>query len=588
MPWNNPNQTIKKRMEQAESYDNALSIFTPDLLDKIRDDYCKDEKNNVMKEVLESDRLWKFIWGAKHNGKTTTYCVIETIYKMLHNKNRISIYCRNFYKHIKNTLEPTFTQALLILKNIWGVDLTKNWEIRADGCYFYNGRDEIPQRVYFENFEKIQAFQGLAVENPAFYFFELVIDEIIEDPDNKTFKTEEQEEEFYKAQWDSIPMLLQATIYRNVPPDNENICIKITFNGFTTNHWVFSEFINTVQTGSDEELSEFEQYKYLMRDDPTAMEGQGFITVMLSVLFKNDKYITDKQQTYYKWLEKNNKRKWTITVLGWPYWIDPEAKAGFFMQKYLFNDDGTPRQFLWERNINDDIKAGLIEQIVDGCDVGYNDQTSWVRIALDIWGNEIVIAGIPEILNEKFKKQMKTQRNILTKANAEALIEYMKASDEQLQIYKDLHNTTITSKFQDRYTPMVACDNYLFVDWINNMAKEYEMVALQGARHDAHKSSITGSPEYFGIENRQIYHNKLYEKRKIWFTQEAMIVHEYLMQQFKQPNERIRDEKYNRKIYNLINALELAESLIYKDQQINQETTRQPKWYNATNEKNEI
>jgi hypothetical protein len=77
----------------------------------------------------------------------------------------------------------------------------------------------------------------------------------------------------------------------------------------------------------------------------------------------------------------------------------------------------------------------------------------------------------------------------------------------------------------------------------------------------------TGFFEYFGIENRQKFWINLFENQKIKFCPGTEFAIEILAQQVIPMGESKRDETINRKIYDIINALENACSGVYRIRQ---------------------
>jgi hypothetical protein len=145
----NSKKDIADRVEIVNSYNNAKALFTEDKLKEIL--HYTDIDSNPYYESYLSKCIYELMCAAKAVGKSFTAGGIVTIYRLIHEPNFNSVYCRNFYKHIKNTLIPMFKKIIDLLKHTFGIDLTLNFVFLADRIDFYRDSEELPQTIYLQN-----------------------------------------------------------------------------------------------------------------------------------------------------------------------------------------------------------------------------------------------------------------------------------------------------------------------------------------------------------------------------------------------------------------------------------------------------
>ncbi|MHA3846209.1 hypothetical protein ACX1NA_03440, partial [Mycoplasma sp. VS276A1] len=162
---------------------------------------------------------------------------IITIYRLVNEINFNSMWCRNQYNHIKNTLVPMFKKVIDFLAKEHGLDYSPYLNVTNEAIYWNYEDGGSGRKVFFQNFEKIQAFQGVTLQNSNFYFGELVLDEPIEDPENKNWSPSDLRD-LYKNQAENLPILIQNTVLRTVAPDGIQLKVKFFYNIFTTEHFL--------------------------------------------------------------------------------------------------------------------------------------------------------------------------------------------------------------------------------------------------------------------------------------------------------------------------------------------------------------
>ena len=195
-----------------------------------------DQEVNPTFEAYKSNSFYKIYSGAKGVSKSFSR-MIETIYRIVNENNFCSVWCRNQFNHIKNTLRPMLEKVLYFLAEEHNLDFRDYFYVTNEAAYWKFDDSGLDRAIYFQNWEKIQAFQGFTLKNSKFRFGELVIDEPLEDTADSN-KLPHELEEIYALQEEKLPLLIANTVLREVAPDNFKINVTFLYNIFTTNHFL--------------------------------------------------------------------------------------------------------------------------------------------------------------------------------------------------------------------------------------------------------------------------------------------------------------------------------------------------------------
>ncbi|APJ38509.1 hypothetical protein [Mycoplasmopsis pullorum] len=538
-------------------------IFTEETLYKAV--HYTDSDKNPMFEAFKSDSFYEIHTGAKGVSKSFSGAII-TIYRLVNEKIFCSVWCRNQYNHIKNTLRPMFSKVLDFLAEVYDLDYRPYIVITETGLYWNYDDGGAGRCVLFQNFEKTQAFQGITLPKNSFRFGELVIDEPIEDP-NDSGKTTFQLRELYELQEEKIPLLMANTILRNPAPDGFKLKIKFFYNIFTTDHFLINNFhihaipfVNESGQINNDVINELTEKTFIQKDLETFEENLGLIVSMYSKFFIPKKEISNVQLKQFEALKQKNYRLWVITVAGFAF-KDPKNQDNFYLRPYIYNESGQLTEnieLVSEADFENALLNGTINGIFDGFDPGKSDNASWVRVAIDEDANIWIIDGV-----EDLKKLFKTKpsRNDINKV----LIQLMNESNQRIKEVLNRPMRVINWDFNNtNFNSLVLTDNDIIMEMLNielERQNNNDISALMAIRKDT-------KSETFGILNRQewiksILLNKLI---KVVPTQQTLKLFDNLANQFIPPNEKKRDETVNPKIYDFINAFENACSYIYKIQ----------------------
>jgi hypothetical protein len=130
-------------------YEKAKAVLTDEKIAEIL--HYTDSKENPFYKAYLSPCVYDLTAGAKGTAKTFTRGIMEALIKLIKDPNENPFICRNFYKHIQTTIKPACLQALIVLKNKWGIDLIDNFVVLREQIDFYNGINTTPQSIYFGN-----------------------------------------------------------------------------------------------------------------------------------------------------------------------------------------------------------------------------------------------------------------------------------------------------------------------------------------------------------------------------------------------------------------------------------------------------
>ncbi|WP_027120699.1 hypothetical protein [Mycoplasmopsis lipofaciens] len=527
-------------------------IFTEEKLKEILH-YTDCNENPAWNSFL-SKTVFELHSGAKGVSKSFGQAVI-TIFRLVNDIRFCSMWTRNQYNHIKKTLRPTFEKVLSFLKNEHNLDFTPYVSIYDSGVYWDYDDGGLGRAIYFENFEKIQAFQGITLKNNDFLFGELVLDEPIEDPAD-TLKLPHQLEELYKLQESKLPLLIANTVSRLKAPDDFQIKIKFLYNIFTTDHWIIKNYHNNIinlvlPNGTLNEVvkKELIENKFIQVINEEFKSSLGISCTMYSKFFVPKKELSDYQIKQLDSLEKENYKMWVITVLGFAF-EDPNNKPNYFLRPYLYTPKNKKlNQIKVIRNL-EEIPDKSIVAIYDGFDPGLSDKSAWVRTLLLESGHIIILNAIDN-LGQKIKKKSSKPR---TQIN-ELLINLIKKSNEELFIkYKNKF-------FNSDFKTVILTDNDIIAESLNLLIIKENINAfcMLANRRDTNKQK-------FGIINRQNWQKWIFKNQMIFLTKNSAFIIDYLAKQMILPDETKRDETINKEIYDLVNAFEMSCSMLYQYQ----------------------
>lgn len=517
-----------------------------------------DIKENPSFQAYKSKAFYKLFCGAKGVSKSFN-AMIETIYRIVNEKIFCSIWCRNQYNHIKNTLRPMFEKVLDFLANEHGLDYRPFFDIYANGVYWNFEDGGSGRGIFFENWESIQAFQGITLKKSDFRFGEIVIDEPIEDPTDSKANFQ-QLQEIYALQEEKLPLLLDNTILRQSTPEGFKINVKFCYNIFTTDHFLIQNYHNKIinlvnENGevNNDNLEKLIDKKFLQKEDLAFKNNTGIIVSMFSKMFVPAKLITNLQIKQWEELKNDNPRLWAITVAGFAFQTEDNL-INYFLKNLIFNANGELENRLlpedWD--FKDSIKKNKIIAIYDGFDAGKSDKASWCRILLTNTGSLIVYDLIDDL---KTKNMPKDQIRALVN---DRLIESILKSNEELGI-NDSENLPGILK---NWHITIFTDNDIIAESLNEKMKFKNIkngICTLAKRRDS-KSDM------FGIENRQEWQKWILENDLLFFLPRT---HHLLINLAKQAilsGETKRDETINREIYDTINAFEMASCIAYKIQ----------------------
>lgn len=346
-------------------------IFTEEKLKDIL--HYTDSPDNPAWAAFKSNTFFELHSGAKGVSKSFGQAII-TIYRIVNDIRFCSMWCRNQYNHITKTLRPTFQKVLSFLKNEHRLDYTKFFSIYDSGMYWEFDDGGLGRAIYFENFEKIQAFQGITLKNNNFLFGELVLDEPIEDP-NDASKQPTKLLELYQLQEQKLPLLIANTVTRTDAPEDYQIKVKFLYNIFTTDHWIIKNYHNNIieilKNGklNDDVKKELIDKTYVQKFNEDFKNDLGASCTMYSKYFVPKKELGNYQMKYLDTLKKDNYRNWIITVLGFAF-QDDKNKLNYFLKPYLFDEDNRLTKNVQILKNLDNLDNGSIIGIYDGFDPG--------------------------------------------------------------------------------------------------------------------------------------------------------------------------------------------------------------------------
>lgn len=516
-----------------------------------------DLPDNPAYNAFLSDSVIEIHSGAKGVSKSFGQALI-TIYRLVNEKNFCSIWCRNQYNHISNTLRPTFEKAIDFLKNVHNLDFTPFLKFYSDAIYWTYEDGGAGRCVLFKNFENTQAFQGITLKNNNFRFGELVIDEPIEDP-LETKKNEAELLEIYNIQRNKLPLLRANTIERLAAPEGFKIKIKFLYNIFTVNHFLIEDYHNKVINLFNGSSMNANVLDSLIKNFFVQQEDKDFLNIGCIVTMYHKNFIPKKeyselQRSAAETLKINNYNKYLVMVCGFAF-LDEKAKESYFLRPVIFDENGDISKKIKILENEDYLKDKKILAIYDGFDAGLRDKASWVRTLLLETG-ELYIMDYVEDLKTLINSNV--NRNIRLNINTILLKKIILSNEKLIKNFANNFDPVGLDLFN-----LILTDNDIINEELNFLIDKHnlKMFSTLANRRDTKKIK-------FGIINRQQWIKNALINGLVIFNEKTKNILFYLAKQFIKPGEEKRDETINKEIYDLINAFEMSASLIFNRQNI--------------------
>ncbi|KDE41893.1 hypothetical protein PUW84_00690 [Metamycoplasma hyosynoviae] len=539
-------------------------IFTEEKLKQLL--HYTDNEENPTYEAYKSKAFYKIYSGAKGVSKSFSR-MIETIYRIVNENNFCSVWCRNQFNHIRNTLKPMLEKVLFYLAEEHGLDFRDYFFVTNEAAYWKYEDGGIDRAIYFQNWEKIQAFQGFTLKNSNFRFGELVIDEPLEDTAD-TNKLPHELEEIYALQEEKLPLLIANTVLREVAPDGFSINVTFLYNIFTTNHFLIKNYHQEAIKILEDDgavntkiLEELLTHHFMQRENLKFSNELGIIVTMFSKFFIPAKYFSEMQKKNLDLLKETNYRLWVITVVGFAFNFE-DTKINYFMKNIIFDENGNIRKkikTISNHKFNEYLQTAKIIGIYHGYDPGIHDNAAFVSVALHEDGRIIVLKVIEDI-----KRLIPSKVHWKNKAINEKIVEIINKHNKSIE--KSLPYGYSSNKFLYGKTSLLFCDNHASIEALNLLFEERKIncIALKAIRKPT---------QLFGIVDRQMWQKNIFENNLINFLPNNEVLLKYLAKQViikdpTKPLEKIekRDESINPEIYDVINAFEMSSSLLFRYQ----------------------
>lgn len=525
-----------------------------------------DQEVNPTFEAYKSNSFYKIYSGAKGVSKSFSR-MIETIYRIVNENNFCSVWCRNQFNHIKNTLRPMLEKVLYFLAEEHNLDFRDYFYVTNEAAYWKFDDNGLDRAIYFQNWEKIQAFQGFTLKNSNFRFGELVIDEPLEDTADSN-KLPHELEEIYALQEEKLPLLIANTVLREVAPDNFKINVTFLYNIFTTNHFLIKNYhqeaikiLEEDESINQNVLNELLDNNFIQRENSEFSNGLGIIVTMFSKYFIPKKYFSEMQQKNLDLLKQTNYRLWVITVVGFAFNFE-DNKLNYFMKNIIFDDEGNIRKKIKTISKNKFYKYLQNQEILGiyhGYDPGIHDNAAFVTVALHKDGRIIVLKVIEDI-----KKLIPQKTYWKNKAINEKIVEIISKMNNEVEKY--LPYSYSNSNFLYSKTSVLFCDNHASIEALNILFEDKKIScwAIKAVRKPT---------QQFGIVDRQMWQKNIFENGLINLLPNNEILLKCLAKQVvikdnTKPLDKIekRDESIHPEIYDVINAFEMSSSLLFKYQ----------------------
>ncbi|MDC8962983.1 hypothetical protein [Metamycoplasma hyosynoviae] len=525
-----------------------------------------DQEANPTYEAYKSNSFYKIYSGAKGVSKSFSR-MIETIYRVVNENNFCSVWCRNQFNHIRNTLRPMLEKVLYYLAEEHNLDFRDYFYVTNEAAYWKYEDGGIDRAIYFQNWEKIQAFQGFTLKNSNFRFGELVIDEPLEDTADSN-KLPHELEEIYALQEEKLPLLIANTVLREVSPNGFRINVTFLYNIFTTNHFLIKNYHQEAIKILEEDnlinqkvLNELLENHYLQKENTEFSNGLGIIVTMFSKYFIPKKYFSEIQEKNLDLLKETNYRLWVITVIGYAFNFE-DTKLNYFMKNIIFDEEGNVRKkikTISKNKFHKYLSNGEILGIYHGYDPGIHDNAAFVTVALHKDGRIIVLKVIEDI-------KLLIPKNTIWKNKAinEKITQIINKQNKEIEKY--LPYGYSSKNFLYSKTSVLFCDNHASIEALNLLFEENKIncFAIKAVRKPT---------QQFGIVDRQMWQKNIFENNLINFLPNNEILLKCLAKQVvikdsTKPLDKIekRDESINPEIYDVINAFEMSSSLLFRYQ----------------------
>lgn len=525
-----------------------------------------DQEVNPTFEAYKSNSFYKIYSGAKGVSKSFSR-MIETIYRIVNENNFCSVWCRNQFNHIKNTLRPMLEKVLYFLAEEHNLDFRDYFYVTNEAAYWKFDDNGLDRAIYFQNWEKIQAFQGFTLKNSNFRFGELVIDEPLEDTADSN-KLPHELEEIYALQEEKLPLLIANTVLREVAPNNFKINVTFLYNIFTTNHFLIKNYhqeaikiLEEDESINQNVLNELLDNNFIQRENSEFSNGLGIIVTMFSKYFIPKKYFSEMQQKNLDLLKQTNYRLWVITVVGFAFNFE-DNKLNYFMKNIIFDDEGNIRKKIKTISKNKFYQYLTNQEILGiyhGYDPGIHDNAAFVTVALHKDGRIIVLKVIEDI-----KRLIPQKTYWKNKAINEKIVEIISKMNNEVEKY--LPYSYSNSNFLYSKTSVLFCDNHASIEALNILFedKKINCWAIKAVRKPT---------QQFGIVDRQMWQKNIFENGLINLLPNNEILLKCLAKQVvikdnTKPLDKIekRDESIHPEIYDVVNAFEMSSSLLFKYQ----------------------
>ncbi|WP_406615665.1 hypothetical protein ACJA25_00465 [Mycoplasmopsis hyopharyngis] len=546
---------------------NTLSAppkFTEEKLKELL--HYTDQEANPTYAAFKSDCFYKIYSGAKGVSKSFSR-MIETIYRIVNENNFCSVWCRNQFNHIRNTLKPMLEKVLFYLAEEHKLDFREYFYVTNEAAYWKYDDGGIDRAIYFQNWEKIQAFQGFTLKNSNFRFGELVIDEPLEDTADSN-KLPHELEEIYSLQEEKLPLLIANTVLREVSPEGFKVNVTFLYNIFTTNHFLIKNYhqeaikiLEEDESINQNVLNELLEHHYIQRENKDFSNQLGIIVTMFSKYFIPKKYFSEIQQKNLDLLKQTNYRLWVITVIGFAFNFE-DTKLNYFMKNIIFDEEGNIRKeikTISKNKFHQYLVNNEILGIYHGYDPGIHDNAAFVSVALHKDGRIIVINVIEDI-----KKLIPKNTYWKNKAINNKIIEIVKKQNKDIEKY--LPYGYSNSNFIFSKTSILFCDNHASIEALNLLFEENKISCFA-------TKAVRKPTQQFGIVDRQMWQKNIFENNLINFLPNNQILLKCLAKQvvIKDTNKALdkiekRDESINSEIYDVINAFEMSCSILFKYQ----------------------
>lgn len=520
-----------------------------------------DLDENPAFEAHKSSCIYEIHSGAKGVSKSFGGAII-TIYRIVNEKNFNSIWTRNQYNHIQNTLKPMFIKVLDFLAEVHNLDFRPYFVIYNKLLVWnYNDGGE-GRAIFFENFEKVQSFQGITLRKNFFRFGELVIDEPIEDPTVYN-KNSEDLYRIYQIQQEKLPLIIANTVFRSKTEPDFKIKIKFFYNLFTTEHFLVQNYHLKVIDFLDQETKEIKpgfielmlDQKFLQKFDPNFKDGLGLCVTMYSKFFVKSSEFNDFQLKNLKDLEKNNYGLWVITVVGLSFEDNEFKKEREFLRPYI-----EKACKISENEFIELIKLGKITDIFDGFDPGKYDNASYCRVALDDEGKIYILDAFEDL--KKFFKQFSRRKNAFPSNQDIHQILITIINQNNNWFLKQLNNAySWNHKLNpNNFKSNLLTDNSYAIEMIQKDLIEkanYQIQVFPAFRFASKKIN-------FNIEARQNWLKSILSYKLFYYLEknEVTLLLKNLSLQVIEVGEQKRNEKIRPRIYDLINAFEMASCIL--------------------------